>query len=75
MADRDQDELMGYACVDSMRNYQSGIRFGGKFGDQKLLPFENVRYQDQDRSMKAGIGVLPSDDSEAPLVRVVVPLA
>ena len=75
MADRDQDELMGYACVDSMRNYQSGIRFGGKFGDQKLLPFENVRYQDQDRSMKVGIGVLPSDDSEAPLVRVVVPLA
>lgn len=75
MADRDQDELMGYACVDSMRNYQSGIRFGGKFGDQKLLPFENVRYQDQDRSMKAGIGVLPSDDSEASLVRVVIPLA
>lgn len=75
VADRDQEDLMGYACMDCMRNYQSGIRFGGKFGDQKLLPFENVRYQDQERSMKAGIGVLPCDDSEAPLVRVVVPLA
>lgn len=74
IGDREQDDLMGYACVDSMRNYQSGIRFGGRFGEQKLFSFENVRYQDQDRSMSAGIGVIPSEDNEARLVRVVVPL-
>ena len=75
MGDREQDELMGYACVDSMRNYISGIRFGGKFNDQKLFPFENIRYQDQDRSIKSGIGVIPADDNESRLIRVVIPLA
>lgn len=73
--DRDQDELMGYACMDSAQAAQSGIRFGGKFSAQKLFPFENVPYQEQERSMKPGVGVLPSDNSEARLVRVVVPLA
>lgn len=73
--DREQDELLGYACIESMRSFQSGIRFGGRLSDQKLLPFENVRYQEQERSMKAGIGVIPSEDSEARLARVVVPLA
>lgn len=75
VSDHEQADLMGYACMDSLRNYRSGIRFGGRFNDQKLLPFENVRYQDQDRSMKVGIGVIPSEDSDERLVRVVVPLA
>lgn len=74
MNDRDQDELMGYACIDSIRNELSGIRFGGKFNDQKIFSFENVRYQEQERSMKTGIGVIPCDDNEARLIRVVVPL-
>ncbi len=73
--DRDQEELMGYACIDSVRGSQAGIRFGGKFSEQKLFTFENIRYQDQERSMKVGIGVIPSEDSEARLIRVVIPLA
>lgn len=75
IGDREQGELMGYACVDSMRSYQTGIRFGGRFNDQKIFSFENVRYQEQERSMKQGMGVIPSEDSEERLVRVIVPLA
>ena len=73
--DRDQEELLGYACIDCIRSGQSGIRFGGRFSEQKMFSFENIRYQDQERSMKVGVGVIPSEDNEAPLIRVVVPLA
>lgn len=74
VSDREETELMGYVCFDNMRSYRSGIRFGGRFGEQKLFSFENVGYQDQDRSMKPGVGVIPSESREERLVKVVVPL-
>ena len=74
VSDKDEAELMGYTCFDSMRGYRSGIRFGGRFGDQKLFLFENIGYQEQDRSMKSGIGVLPSENREDRVVKVVVPM-
>lgn len=75
ISDRDQADLMGYACFESMRNYRSGIRFGGRFGEQKLFSFENVSYQEQDRSMKRGTGVIPCENREERLVKVVVPMS
>ena len=39
-----------------------------------FLRSENIRYQDQDRSMKTGIGVIPSEDNESRAIRVVIPL-
>ena len=75
LADKDQAELMGYSCYENLRGYRSGIRFGGRFGEQRAFAFENVRYQDQDKSMRPGIGVIPSDDREAVLLRIVTPLS
>lgn len=75
VSDKDQAELMGYSAFEFLRNYRSGIRFGGRFGDQRLFSFENVRYQDQEKSMKPGIGVIPSDDRDDPLLKIVVPLS
>ena len=72
--DREAEELLGRPCFESLRGHRSGIRFGGRFGDQKLFSFENVSYLEQDRSMKAGVGVIPSEDRDAPLVKVVVPM-
>lgn len=72
---REETELMGYTCFDSMRSYRSGIRFGGRLSEQKLFPFENVGYQEQDRSMKCGIGMIPSENREDRQVKVVVPMS
>lgn len=72
--DQEAVDLLGYTCFSSMCSYRSGIRFGGRFGAQKLFPFENISYQEQDRSMKAGIGVIPSEGREERLVKVVVPM-
>ena len=71
--DRDQSGLMGYTSFDSLRSFQSGIRFGGRFGEQKIFSFENVGFRDADRGMKPGTGVIPCDNREAPLVKVVIP--
>lgn len=74
VSDREETDLMGYTCFDSMRGYNSGIRFGGCFDAQKLFPFANVGYQQQSLPLKAGLGVIPSDDPSGRLIKVVVPL-
>lgn len=73
VSDKEQADLMGYNCFESMRNYRSGIRFGGRLGEQKVFAFENVGYQEQDRTQKAGLGFIPSDNRDARLEKVVVP--
>lgn len=75
VSDKDEADLLGYTCFDSMRSYRSGIRFGGRFGEQKIFSFENVNYQEQDRSMKSGIGVIPSENRDDRLIKVVVPMS
>lgn len=74
VSDREQSELMGYNSFESMRNFRSGIRFGGHLNEQKIFSFENVGYREQDRGQKPGIGFIPSDNREARLEKVVVPL-
>ena len=74
VADRELAELPGYLAFGSLMNYRSGIRFGGRFGEQKLFAFENIGFQDQDRSMKPGIGVIPTDNREDRVEKIVVPL-
>lgn len=73
VSDKDQADLMGYNCFESMRNYRSGIRFGGRLGEQKVFAFENVGYQEQDRTQKAGLGFIPSENRDARLEKVIVP--
>lgn len=72
--DREETELMGFSSFESMRAYRSGIRFGGRLSDQKLFLFENVSYQEQGLSMKCGTGIIPSENKQDRLVRVVVPM-
>ena len=74
-ADKDQANLMAYGCFESMCSYRSGIRFGGRFGDQQVFSFENVSYLEQDRSMKCGLGMIPSENREDRQIKVVVPMS
>lgn len=74
IGDKEQANLMGYTSFESMRNYRSGIRFGGRINEQKIFSFENVGYQEQDRTQKTGLGFIPSDNREARLEKVVIPL-
>ena len=74
VSDRDLDNnLAGNAWFEYLASYQSGIRFGGQFGKQSILPFANVDYRNQDRSMKPGNGLMPTDKPEDRQIRVVVP--
>ncbi len=75
VGDKEAVEMAGYIAFGSLMNYRSGIRFGGRFGDQKLFAFENVSFQDQDRSMKPGIGVIPTDNRDDRLEKIVVPMS
>ena len=59
---------------DFMKEYRSGIRFGGRMSDQSVFAFDNVKYQDQDKTMKPGIGIIPSDDKQARLEKLIIPM-
>jgi S-DNA-T family DNA segregation ATPase FtsK/SpoIIIE len=72
--DADQNELAGYQAFRSMKEYRSGIRFGGRMSDQSVFAFDNVKYQDQDKTTKPGIGIIPSDDKQARLEKLIIPM-
>ena len=75
VSDRDLSEnLISYRWFENVAAYQSGIRFGGRLDKQNILPFANVSYREQDRSMPQGVGLIPSDRQEEKSVRVVVPM-
>ena len=72
--DEEIAELLGYRIFANFKENGRGIRFGGKYLSQKLFNFENISYKFQDSAVKAGIGVLPSDDKDAVLKQIVVPM-
>ncbi len=72
--DEEISELLGYKSFHNFKDHGAGIRFGGRYLSQKLLDFENVSYKVKDSVMKAGIGTVSSDDREARLEQIVIPM-
>ena len=80
VSDKDLDNNLqgvGVPWFSHLAEYQSGIRFGGMLTKQHdLLPFQNTDYRDEgyQSSVKAGIGFIPTDRSDEPKTRVVIPM-
>ena len=49
-----------------------GIHFGGNVSAQRIMEFDQVPFMEQSKSLKSGIGMLPSNDESAE--KVVIPL-
>ena len=73
LSDSDIGDTMGYKFMAGFRDNGKGLRFGGKYLSQKLFTYANVPYKIQANGLKAGIGVVPSDDENARMEQVVVP--
>ena len=73
LGDNDISDVMGYKFMAGFRDNATGIRFGGRYSEQRLFTYNNVPFKIQNNSLKAGIGVLPCEDASAKMKQVVVP--
>lgn len=71
--DNDIADILGYRFMQSFKENGTGIRFGGRYLNQKLFTYANISYKNQGTPLKPGIGVAPSEDENAPLEQIVVP--
>ena len=74
--DADQMTLMSNPTVREMCDTCAGVRFGGRLNDtkQRMFEFANVSFRDVGRSLKPGIGIIPSEDKQAKTEKIVVPM-
>ena len=74
--DADQMTLMSNPVVREMCDVCAGVRFGGRLNDskQKMFEFANVSFRDVGKSLKPGIGIIPSEDKQAKTEKIVVPM-
>ncbi len=66
--------LAGRAVYEAFAKQCRGIHFGGNVAAQRLFEFEYIKYNDQTKTLKPGIGLLPSQDENPGITQVVVPL-
>lgn len=69
----DVAKVAGTKIYDYFLKYKTGIHFGGNVASQRIMNFDYVPFNEQAKTRKAGIGMLPANDEEE-VHTVVVPL-
>ncbi len=65
-------QLMGTKMYDYFIKYKYGMHLGGNVAAQRIFSFDFIPYNEQNKPLKAGIGMVPNPDEETR--RVVIPL-
>lgn len=68
----DAAKLGGTRMYDLFIRYKTGIHFGGNVSGQRIFTFDYVPYNEQTKTLKAGIGLIPYQEEE-PVHKVVIP--
>ncbi len=69
----DVNRLGGTRMYDLFIRYKTGMHFGGNVSAQRIFNFDYIPYNEQSKSLKAGIGLVPSQEEET-VRKVVIPL-
>jgi len=64
--------VMGRKVYELFIRDRRGIHFGGNVMSHRFMDFENLSFQEKNRSLKPGLGMLPANDESAD--KVVIPL-
>lgn len=75
MAGHTQDEaskVIGKKIYELFVRDKKGIHFGGNVAAQRIMEFEGIPFMEQNKVLKAGVGMLPSSEENAR--KVVIPL-
>lgn len=69
----DVSRLGGIRIYDLFTRYKTGMHFGGNVAGQKIFIFEYIPYNEQTKTLKTGIGLIPTQEEES-VHKVIVPL-
>lgn len=58
----DASKAVGLSVFSEFTKYKTGIHFGGNVSAQNILAFDHVSYMEQAKTVKPGIGMLPTHD-------------
>ena len=67
--------VAGYRLYMNMISYKTGIHQGGNIAAQRLFQFQNISFQEQSKTTKPGIGLVPLLEEPGTAESVVLPLA
>lgn len=67
--------VMGYQLYSNFVSYETGIHFGGRLGENDVLPFGYVPYNEQGVKDSVGVGSIPGDSGYTGVKKVVLPMA
>ena len=67
-------EVIGKKVYENMIRAKVGIHLGGNVASQRVFEFSYIPYMQQNKSQKAGIGMIPLNDEEEKTQRVVIPM-
>lgn len=66
--------ISGYRVYQNMISYKTGIHLGGNISAQRLFQFSNIPFQEQTKTTKPGVGLVPNTDDNGMAQKVVLPL-
>jgi S-DNA-T family DNA segregation ATPase FtsK/SpoIIIE len=69
----DTPKVAGTRMFDLMTRAKLGAHFGGNVAAQRIMNFDYVPYQEQNKPQKPGVAMLPANEDED-VRKVVVPL-
>ena len=67
-------DVNGLKIYENFIRMKTGIHLGGKADEQRIFDFNSLPYAQRSKLMKAGSGLIPSEEGDGP-VGVVIPLA
>lgn len=66
--------LAGYRAYNIFSSYKTGVHLGGNLSAQRIFGFQNIKFNDMSKSMKKGLGLVPSSEDETIAEKIVIPL-
>ena len=67
-------DVAGRKIYENFIRMKNGIHLGGKADEQRIFDFNSLPFMERSKAMKAGSGMIPSEEGEKPC-RVVIPLS
>ena len=70
---KDISFMRGSRAYEAMISYHTGIQLGGNAMEAAYFDFSHLTYTEQNKGYKAGIGMIPRDNDESGVEKVIIP--
>lgn len=68
-------EVSGMKVYNNLIRYKTGMHLGGNVSAQKVFSFTNISFLEQSKTMKTGLGLVPSQNDASVAETIVIPHA